>query len=233
MKGEALIDLIFTFASCKPKQFGVYKHYAADELDELLAVYEHDLCEAAESADAEHLTRIAQALYIMKTDSFENIWWRIERRTRELASEGKLDGYAVTNILRSFSRGHHNKMIGQEKTFADLEPIALKELAAMEPRDSTHLMYAYGVRGAGNPQLHKAFESHLGQIADQLDYPGLFNAVYYLLFRGCTDEALWKAVVTQFNEQTELLPLIYYRPFKIAAHWLKHHYPAWSEPYDI
>jgi hypothetical protein len=33
--------------------------YASEELDELLAHYEHDLCEAAEKADAESLTRIA------------------------------------------------------------------------------------------------------------------------------------------------------------------------------
>jgi hypothetical protein len=56
------------FASSRPKQFGVYRVYAAEELDELLAHYEHDLCEAAEKADAESLTRLAQAIYILKTD---------------------------------------------------------------------------------------------------------------------------------------------------------------------
>ena len=56
------------FASSRPKQFGVYRVYAAEELEELLAHYEHDLCEAAEKADAESLTRLAQAIYILKTD---------------------------------------------------------------------------------------------------------------------------------------------------------------------
>jgi hypothetical protein len=46
----------------------VYKHYASEELDEMISHYEHDLCEAAEVADGEHLTRFAQAMYIMKTD---------------------------------------------------------------------------------------------------------------------------------------------------------------------
>jgi hypothetical protein len=68
VKGDALINLLFTFASCKPLLFGVYKHYASEELDEMISHYEHDLCEAAEAADAEHLTRLAQAMYIMKTD---------------------------------------------------------------------------------------------------------------------------------------------------------------------
>jgi len=79
--------------------------YANEDLEELLAHYEHDLCEAAEKADPESLTRIAQAMYILKTDQFENIWWRIERRTNELAEKKELDIYHVVNILRSFSRG--------------------------------------------------------------------------------------------------------------------------------
>ena len=68
LKGDALLNLFYTFASCKPKTFGVYRHYAAEELEELLSHYEYELCEAAEAADGEHLTRIAQAMYIMKTD---------------------------------------------------------------------------------------------------------------------------------------------------------------------
>jgi hypothetical protein len=47
------------FASTRPKLYGVYRNYASEELNEMLAHYEHDLCEAAELADAEHLTRLA------------------------------------------------------------------------------------------------------------------------------------------------------------------------------
>lgn len=50
---DMMINLFFTIASCRPKNYGVYKNYAAEELDEMLAYYEHDLCEAAEQADAE------------------------------------------------------------------------------------------------------------------------------------------------------------------------------------
>lgn len=98
-----LINLFYTFASNRPKSYGVYKDIEADNLDELIANYEHDLCEAAESADAEHLTRLAQTMYILKTGEFENIWWRIENRTNDLVEAGKLDIYHVTNIARAFS----------------------------------------------------------------------------------------------------------------------------------
>jgi hypothetical protein len=59
VQGNELINLMFMFASSRPKSFGVYKNYAADELEELLAHYQHDLIDAAEKADADHITRLA------------------------------------------------------------------------------------------------------------------------------------------------------------------------------
>ena len=101
---EAVINTLFTFASCRPKQYGVYRRYAWDAIEELIANYEHDLTEAGEQADAEQLTRLAQTLYVMGVSDFENVFWRIERRANQLAEEGSLDTYHITNILRSFSR---------------------------------------------------------------------------------------------------------------------------------
>jgi hypothetical protein len=109
---EMLINTLFTFASCKPKNYGIYRRYAWESIEELIANYEHDLCEAAEQADPEQLTRLSQALYILQTTEFENIYWRVERRTNQLAHEGKLDAYNVANILRSLSRSQKNKMCG-------------------------------------------------------------------------------------------------------------------------
>lgn len=73
-----------------------------------------------------------------------------------------------------------------------MEPTILKEFDTISDRDMTHLMYAYSVRGVGNPELHAAFEKKLGQIASNLDYPSMFNAIYYMLFREIKDRALWE-----------------------------------------
>jgi hypothetical protein len=125
LEGNDLINMFFQFASGRPRTFGVYRFYANEELDELLAHYEHELVEAAEKADPEHVTRLAQALYILKSDRYENIWWRIENRVNELALEGKLDEYHLVNILRAFSRAQNNHMVAQEKTFVHLESFVL------------------------------------------------------------------------------------------------------------
>ena len=81
-------------------------------------------------------------------------------------------------------------MVAQEKTFVHLEKYVLQSLPSLQPRDLTHIMYAYSVRGAGNPQLHAEFEKRLEAVADQLDYPGLHNAIYYMLFRENAHEGI-------------------------------------------
>lgn len=59
LHSDKLIDFLFMFASSRPRSFGVYRNYAADDLDEVLANYESELIDAAEKADAEHITRLA------------------------------------------------------------------------------------------------------------------------------------------------------------------------------
>ena len=178
-----LANAWFMYAQGRPKNHGVYKHYAADDLEEMIAHFEHDLCDAAEKADADHLTRLAQAMYILKTPDYENIWWRIESRTNELASKGELTFYHATNILRAFSRSQQNRMCAHDKTFINLEKIVLDGLSEANGRDASQLMYSYAVRNAGNPELYSAFETKLANMkTTDLDYPTLFNTIYFMLF---------------------------------------------------
>lgn len=62
----------------------------------------------------------------------------------------------------------------------------------MSPRNLSHIMYAYGVRAAGNPDLHAAFEKRMESVAGTLDYAGLFNLVYYMMFRENANEKIWR-----------------------------------------
>jgi hypothetical protein len=67
---EDMVNLLFTFASNKPKDFGVYRLHTQDDVDELIAHYEPDLIENVFLLDAEHLTRLCQTLYLLKTREF-------------------------------------------------------------------------------------------------------------------------------------------------------------------
>jgi hypothetical protein len=53
-------------------------------------------------------------------------------------------------------------MNGKDKTYYAFEPKVLKNIDSIPDRELSHLMYAYSVRGLGNPELHKAFEKKLG-----------------------------------------------------------------------
>lgn len=52
-------------------------------------------------------------------------------------------------------------MSGSEKLFIHLEPLVLKNIDNLNVRDLSHIAYAYGVRPAGNAELHAAFEKKL------------------------------------------------------------------------
>ena len=119
-------------------------------------------------------------------------------------------------------------MCGQDRTFTALEPIVLADVNNIPDRDLSHICYAYGVRGLGNPELHEALEKRLEQVADRLDYPSMFNAIYYLLFRESKNEVVWRKIVDNTVAQEDILPLIYYRPFKASKLWLRQHFPEWD-----
>jgi len=112
-------------------------------------------------------------------------------------------------------------MCGQDKTFTALEPILQAELSSISDRDLSHICYAYGVRGVGNPEFHAALEKRIEQVADRLDYPSMFNVIYYMLFRESSNEAIWRKLVDSTVAQEEVLPLIYYKPFKASKFWLR------------
>jgi hypothetical protein len=112
-------------------------------------------------------------------------------------------------------------MCGRDKTFYLFEGVVLKGLSEVSDRDATHLMYSYSVRGLGNPELHKAFEKRLDEMASNLDYPSLFNAFYYMLFRESGNRALWEKLVNATIANPDILPITYYRPFKAAKYYLQ------------
>lgn len=49
-RSETMVNLLYSFASNKPNNFGVYKVYAAEEINELLSHYEEDLKSIAGSS---------------------------------------------------------------------------------------------------------------------------------------------------------------------------------------
>jgi len=106
-RAESVVNLLYSLASNRPTQFGIFKNYAAEDVDELLSHYEQDLKDAVVDGhlDGDHLTRLVQTLYLFKSGEFEGIYRRIEKRAVALNTEGKLSVHNCTNILRSFSHG--------------------------------------------------------------------------------------------------------------------------------
>lgn len=116
-------------------------------------------------------------------------------------------------------------MWGEDKTFYNLEPIILKHIDKFSDRDLTHIMYAYGIRNVGNPELHKTFEKKLEKNCEFLDYPSLHNALYYMMFRENANAKIWEGMIKATINNKDILPLIYYKSFKASEYFIKHHFP--------
>lgn len=167
---------------------------------------------------------------MFKTKAYENIWWRVENRVSQLAIEGgsnAYDKYLLSEILRAFSRSQDNQMTGSKKLFVNLEPVVLAHLNTMTPRELSHTIHAYSIRSAGNPELYKAFDARIVELqkTDIFDYASLSNLIYYLMFTDNTNEEMWHQVVEHTLNQEEIMPIVYYKPFKFSKFYLQHHFP--------
>lgn len=92
-------------------------------------------------------------------------------------------------------------------------------------------MYGYSIRAAGNPEIYQAFEKRLGQLIDEqrpFDYPFLFSLIYYMLFRENADEKIWRAIIEATLDNDDTLPIMYYKPFRMARYFLEKKFPEWD-----
>jgi hypothetical protein len=62
-------------------------------------------------------------------------------------------------------------------------------------------------------------------MADRLDYPSLFNALYYMMFRENPNQLIWEKMIKSTIENKDVVPLVYYRPFKISEIFIRNHFP--------
>ena len=48
------------------------------------------------------------------------------------------------------------------------------------------------------------------------------------MFRNCGDEIIWRKIVDNTINQKEVLPVIYYKPFKASKLFIRHRFPDWN-----
>jgi hypothetical protein len=83
-ESELACNLLYSIASNKPKNIGIYKHKYSRENDEILVHFEYELLDSIDLLDGDHLTRLAQAIYLLGTRKGENILWRIEAQMLDI-----------------------------------------------------------------------------------------------------------------------------------------------------
>ncbi len=49
-----------------------------------------------------------------------------------------------------------------------------------------------------------------------------------MIWRENKNPKMWKSVIDATLAQEDILPIIYYKPFKASKLWIKHHFPTWD-----
>jgi len=128
----------------------------------------------------------------------------------------------LASILRSFSKMRDGKMAGGDKFFNEMEPVILKNLDKMNMDDFSNVIYAYSVRNQGSEEFNKIVLNKItNEMKSYSTWHVLFNVAWYLLFTTNKDFTLWQSFVDQVFTIEGKMPLVYYRPFKIAAYYIE------------
>ncbi len=61
---------------------------------------------------------------------------------------------------------------------------------------------------------------------DELDYPTMYNVIYYMMFTENKKQSNWEMVVNATVGNPDILPTLYYRPFKASEFYIKKHFPS-------
>ena len=63
---------------------------------------------------------------------------------------------------------------------------------------------------------------------NSLDYLSMFNLVQYMMIKDIKDQDKWEHIVSTVVNGSEVVPLYYYKPFKMSKYFIREHHPDWN-----
>ena len=229
---KILSEIMYSYAANRPKSDSTYTYYPQKELKEnFLLTYEKELKDNILKMNPEEVSRVATALYLLKTDDVDPYINRIERNLIKLKSTSpdKIDAWSLHAVIRAFSKMKENIMCGSDKFFDEMESILIKHIENFKLSfgELSDIIYAYSIRGSGSQEFWKILNRKINENLEEANtYHILHNIFWHFLFIENKNLDQWRIVLKKFNEIEGRPPIYYYRPFKIAGFFLKN---AFSE----
>jgi hypothetical protein len=193
---------------------------------ELFINYEYEFMDMMQFCDAEHLTRLVQAFCLFGFEDCPTIFTRFDKKIVDELNN--LDEFNLTYIIRGLTRFKLRSGVGKNQTFVQLEPKIHQNFDNFDIRSLSHVMYAYGFREQGNPELHKKFLKRFKSHDELMDYHTMNNLIYYLMFTDNVDEELWTKVIQHTLQRNDHIPVTHFTPFKMSRYYIQHHFPEWD-----
>jgi hypothetical protein len=219
--------IFYSYASNKPTNYTIDTFYPHKDLvEKFIKSYEHDLLDNILKMDQNDVSRLCTSLYLLKSDHVDLFINRVERNLLKLKEN--IDPFVLWTVLKSFSKMKESKMVGSDRFFDELEPVVISfiETDKYNMDQFSDILYSYSIRGSGSEKLNKLFDTKVNNDMDKVsNYRTMYNVLWYLLFTENKNEQTWLKLLDKYNQIEGKLPLVYYRPFKLAAYYLKYLFP--------
>jgi hypothetical protein len=219
--------IFYSYASNKPTNYTVDTFYPHKDLvEKLIKTYENELLDNILKMDQYDVSRLCTSLYLLKSDHVDLFINRVERNLLRLKEN--VDPFVLWTVLKSFSKMKESKMVGSDKFFDEFEPVIINFIEGEKYNmdQFSDILYSYSIRGSGSEKLYNLFDRKINTDMDKItNFRTMYNVLWHLLFTENKNENTWRALLQRYNTIEGKLPLVYYRPFKLAAYYLKYLFP--------
>eukprot|EP00826_Nyctotherus_ovalis_P055165 TRINITY_DN7310_c0_g1_i7.p1 TRINITY_DN7310_c0_g1~~TRINITY_DN7310_c0_g1_i7.p1 ORF type:complete len:755 (+),score=208.02 TRINITY_DN7310_c0_g1_i7:73-2337(+) len=223
---EFVANMIYTLGICRPKHLGPMLEKAQQNIKELLAHYEEMILDSIDKLSAADLIKLLQGMSGLKVDGYEHVLHRIEKQIVLL--KDKLTHNDLADVIWTFAHANNGALWGRDKTFEQLEPLFMSKADQLNHWQVSRCAYTFAARKHNSEPLFQYLDQRLQKELCNMHYGSLHNVAYYLLMREVSDEQFWKDFVNRVLAIPEVLPLIYYYPFKLCWQYLEGFKPEWD-----
>jgi len=221
-----IANMIYNLGICRPRHLGSMIETAQQNIKEFLAHYEELILDSINKMLPADIVKLLQGMLGLRISDYPNILHRIEKQIVLL--KDKLTHNELADVIWGFAHVNNGALWGRDKTFEELEPIFMKKAKLMNHWQVSRCAYTFAARRHNSENLFKYLDKRLHEELPNMKYASLHNVAYYLLMREIKDEQFWKDFVNRTLAIPDVLPLIYYFPFKLCWQYLEGFKPEWD-----
>ena len=228
---DLLANTIYTYMNCRLLARHKNKFREPDlddkEANRFLDKFVDLLEQNVKQMSIDSLCKLALSLSVLRVDLYGDIVLKIERTI--VSRNNELDAFQTANIIYAFSKTNGFALAGRPSFYEAMEKNVIKFKDQFNSHEMSRIIYAFAARSLATNQLKNiVFLPWIKANLADANFVELANIAYSLMFMEVKDAEIWKAFAKTVNAQSLVCPLIYYKPLKLAEHYIHNLFPKWD-----